>query len=37
MATFAEPNLVTDGLVFHMDAANLRCYSGFGTKCQSLN
>ena len=30
MATFAEPNLVTDGLVFHMDAANLRCYSGTG-------
>lgn len=30
MATFAEPNLVTDGLVFHMDAANSRCYSGTG-------
>lgn len=36
MATFAEPNLVTDGLVFHMDAANSRCYSGSGTITSAL-
>ncbi len=36
MATFAEPNLVTDGLVFHLDAANLRCYSGTGLTVSGL-
>lgn len=36
MATFAEPNLVTDGLIFHLDAANIRCYSGTGTSVRAL-
>ena len=36
MATFAEPNLVTDGLVFHLDAANSRCYSGTGLTVSGL-
>ena len=36
MATFAEPNLVTDGLIFHLDAANSRCYSGTGLTVSGL-
>jgi hypothetical protein len=36
MATIAEPNVVIDGLVFSLDAANSRCYSGSGFTVNSL-
>jgi len=36
MATIAEPNVVIDGLVFNLDAANSRCYSGSGITVNSL-
>ena len=31
MAGFAGPNIVTDKLVLHLDAANTQSYSGSGT------
>ena len=36
MATIAEPNVVIDGLVFSLDAANSRCYSGSGITFNGL-
>jgi hypothetical protein len=36
MATIAEPNVVIDGLVFNLDAANSRCYSGSGITVNGL-
>ena len=36
MATIAEPNVVIDGLVFSLDAANSRCYSGTGLTANGL-
>lgn len=31
------PKTVTDGLVFNMDFANIKCYSGTGTTCTDLS
>ena len=31
MGAVASTNIVTDGLVYCIDAANKRCYSGTGT------
>ena len=36
MATIAEPNVVIDGLVFNLDAANSRSYSGSGLTVNGL-
>ena len=37
MATEIGPDVVTDGLVFHLDAANTKSYSGSGTTWTDLN
>jgi hypothetical protein len=36
MATFYNPNLVVDGLVFAIDAANIKSYSGTGVTVNGL-
>jgi hypothetical protein len=36
MAVGYNPSIVSDGLVFFLDAANTRCYSGSGTSINSL-
>jgi hypothetical protein len=36
MAVSYNPSIVTDGLVFALDAANTRCYSGSGTNVNGL-
>jgi len=36
MAGIAAPNIVKDGLVFQVDAANQRSYPGSGTTCNTL-
>ena len=36
MATSYNLKLVTDGLVYYLDAANPRCYSGTGLTAVSL-
>jgi hypothetical protein len=37
MAIFSGPEIVNDGLVLHLDAANLRSYPGSGTTWSDLN
>jgi hypothetical protein len=37
MAVFSGPEIVNDGLVLHLDAANLRSYSGSGTTWTDLS
>jgi hypothetical protein len=36
MGVFSNPSIVTDGLVFYLDAANTRCYSGSGLTSNAL-
>ena len=36
MGTSYAPNIVKDGLVFYIDAANLRSYPGSGTTANTL-
>ena len=36
MGTSYSPNIVKDGLVFYVDAANARSYPGSGTTCNTL-
>jgi hypothetical protein len=36
MAVGYNPSIVSDGLVFYLDAANTRCYGGSGTSTNSL-
>jgi hypothetical protein len=37
MAVFAGPEIVNDGLVLNIDAANIRCYSGVGNTIIDLS
>lgn len=37
MANQYGPKIVTDGLVFNMDFANVKCYPGTGTTCNDLS
>jgi hypothetical protein len=36
MAVAYNPSIVTDGLIFYLDAANIRSYSGSGTNVSNL-
>lgn len=37
MSVYGGPDIITDGLVFHMDFANTKCYPGTGTSCIDLS
>lgn len=37
MTVYGGPDIVTDGLVFHMDFSNPKCYSGTGSYCYDLS
>lgn len=37
MSIYGGPDIATDGLVFHMDFANIKCYPGTGTTCTDLS
>lgn len=37
MATFYSPKVVTDGLVFYLDAGNTKCYPGSGSTMYDLS
>lgn len=37
MAIYSGPEIVNNGLVLHLDAANTRCYPGSGTTLTDLS
>lgn len=37
MAVYGGPDIITDGLIFHMDFASPKCYPGSGSSCFDLS
>ena len=37
MSVDYSPKIVTDGLVFNMDFASVKCYPGSGASCRDLS
>ena len=37
MSIYGGPDIITDGLVFDMDFASVKCYTGSGTSCTDLS